>query len=117
MAHTRFSTGTCMRLRLLLGLAVVGLTFAGVLALSRGPLGPPLPNRMPDGSFRSGLVGSVRDLTGPVPGAIVRVKGTGAAAVSDADGRFSLKGPAKQHERVTAWKEGYLIAGDAIGQS
>jgi hypothetical protein len=54
------------------------------------------------------LVGLVRDAKGPLPGVRVRRKGDPAWVESDAGGRFSL--PHSQG-RVTAWKDGYLIAG------
>jgi hypothetical protein len=56
------------------------------------------------------LTGQVRDERGrPVAGAVVRVPGRSASAVSDAAGAFRL--PDTPAARVTAAKEGFLIAG------
>jgi hypothetical protein len=60
--------------------------------------------------------GLVRDDHGPVAGARVRFKGDTASALTDADGRFSLSHGANAPRlpnslRLTAWKDGYLIAG------
>jgi hypothetical protein len=50
----------------------------------------------------------------PVPGATVRVKATGFQTLTDADGRFELSGfPAAAKVQVTAWADGYYIAGTA----
>jgi len=53
--------------------------------------------------------GQVVDDRGPVTGAIVRIKGTSPFVESDSEGRFTLLN--SLGGRVTAWKEGYFIAG------
>ena len=57
--------------------------------------------------------GAVRDHSGPVAGAIVRIKGTAITSSTGADGHFRLSH--KRTGRVTAWKDGYLIAGAPLG--
>jgi hypothetical protein len=57
--------------------------------------------------------GQVRDARGPLAGALVRVKGYPDSTTSDADGRFQLP-PAPHRGRVTAWKDGYFIAGSPL---
>lgn len=63
------------------------------------------------------ISGVVSDLSGrPVPGAIVRVKGTDISTLTDSNGSFNLIDfiPALR-TRVTAWKDGYYTAGaDAL---
>src|SRR5262245_16217215 len=61
------------------------------------------------------LVGRVEEDSGPAAGARVRVKGTALVASSDATGRFRL--PCRPPARITAWKEGYLIAGVDAGRT
>jgi hypothetical protein len=56
------------------------------------------------------ITGEVRDDDGPIPGATVRVKGRPESIVTDAEGRFRLTVP-RGARRVTASKDGYLIAG------
>jgi hypothetical protein len=56
------------------------------------------------------LRGVVQDDSGPVAGATVRVKGSVVSTLSDAAGRFRLPATLGT-DRLTAWKEGYLIAG------
>src|SRR5262245_52063558 len=56
------------------------------------------------------IAGEVRDAAGPVANAVVRLKGTSHATRSDARGRFRLPRPGLA-ARVTAAKDGYLIAG------
>lgn len=58
------------------------------------------------------VMGQVCDEKGPCAGVRVRIKGTGHFTETDAEGRFRLAGDGR---RVTAWKEGYFIAGAAIG--
>ena len=53
------------------------------------------------------IIGEVRDTDGPVAGASVRVKGTPLSVRTDRQGRFVLP----RAGRLTAWKEGYFIAG------
>jgi hypothetical protein len=74
------------------------------------------------------IFGEVHDERGPVPGARVRFQGTSQAVLTDAEGRFRLPRPSPYRlpiaaggegrvrgpgnsARVTAWKEGYFIAG------
>jgi len=58
------------------------------------------------------LVGEVRDLHGPVPGALVRIKAHSTESVlTAAEGRFHLPRPSSMAARITASKQGYLIGG------
>ena len=57
------------------------------------------------------LSGQVHDAAGPVAGATVRFKGELAASTTDLQGRFHLARPRPMSRRLTASKEGYLIAG------
>jgi hypothetical protein len=60
---------------------------------------------------RPALSGRVEDDAGPAAGARVRLKGSPSSVLTAADGRFTLPSQFMPPERVTAWKEGYLIAG------
>ncbi len=55
------------------------------------------------------VAGVVRDASGPIAGATVRVQTTDRAVLTDTDGRFEIDadGPV----RLTAWATGYFIAG------
>jgi hypothetical protein len=55
----------------------------------------------------------VRDATGqPLPGATVRFKTSQTTTQTDIAGRFVLSGFPKSFQvRVTAWKDGYYLAG------
>jgi hypothetical protein len=60
--------------------------------------------------------GIVRDESGVVSGVRIRIKGTNSSTLTDDAGRFSLSEGAdvlrsQEARRVTAWKDGYLIAG------
>src|SRR4051794_36232880 len=90
-----------MRRSLGLLLALLAALAVGVFRLAPGPF----------------TEGSVTDAQGnPVADARVRIKGTGALAVTDTLGNFRL--PASPCTgRVTASKEGYLIAGRPGTQS
>jgi hypothetical protein len=57
------------------------------------------------------VVGRVEDDAGPVAGARVRFKGDAHCTLTDRDGRFRLPQRAGGPNRVTAWKDGYFIAG------
>ena len=57
------------------------------------------------------LRGTVSDDTGPVAGARVRIRGRPFLTWSDGAGRFTLPGPLRPGERVTAAAEGHVIAG------
>jgi hypothetical protein len=85
-------------LPLLLLLGLLGL------ALARAPQPP------------AGLSGQVRDPNGPIAAARVRVKGGTASVLTDPTGRFLLPGPFRPGERITAAKEGHLIAGAPADQ-
>lgn len=51
----------------------------------------------------------------PIAGASVRIRATQFAAATDAQGRFTLSGFAPALKaRVTAWAEGYYVAGRAV---
>jgi hypothetical protein len=63
------------------------------------------------------VTGVVRDGDKPVAKARVRFKGLADSVLTDADGRFLLPRPSGSNRgarRVTAWKEGFLIAGTAL---
>src|SRR5262245_25914384 len=85
------------------GLALVLLL--GLLGLLLWRAATPLP------AEPEGIAGEVRDAGGPVAGARVRLKGTERTAQTGADGRFLLPGPFSPSDRVTAWKDGFLISG------
>ena len=71
------------------------------------PSGPPAE---PGESTPAIIEGRVLEATGPIADARVRCKGTAVFATTDAQGLFRL--PLSQStERITAWKEGYLIGG------
>jgi hypothetical protein len=59
--------------------------------------------------------GYVRAQGVPVGGARLRLKGTHVTAATDAAGQFRL--PRARSGRVTAWKDGYFIAGASLGSS
>jgi hypothetical protein len=58
----------------------------------------------------SSLTGTVADADGFVAGARVRIQGSPGHALTDAAGRFTLAAR-PGHGRITAWLEGYFIAG------
>jgi hypothetical protein len=87
--------------RSLIGFLVCLAVAAAVFVLIRLP-------HAPSTTPHDDLLGMVRDAQGPVPGARVRFKGASDLVESDADGRFRLP---FSRGRVTAWKDGYLIAG------
>src|SRR5437016_4627768 len=60
------------------------------------------------------ITGEVHDQNGPVPGATVRFKGESAGVATDRAGRFRLTRGPHSAGRVTAWKDGYLIAGSPL---
>jgi hypothetical protein len=57
-----------------------------------------------------GLSGTVDDAGGPVAGARVRYQAESRFSVTDPQGRFRLAASTSRSPRVTAWKNGYLIA-------
>src|SRR5438045_3182370 len=96
-------------MRRLLGLVLLLAGFAALLAV--------LENRPSAHSSILGehvvLRGQVRDARGPLAGTRVRLQGTAVAAETDAEGHFRLpRRPSVR--RVTAWKEGYFIAGASV---
>lgn len=86
----------------LLGLAVGCVT---LVSPSRAPITLVEPEKRP-------ITGLVCERDRPVARARVRIKGRAESVVTDDAGKFSL--PRKPGDRVTAWLEGYLIAGTAI---
>lgn len=60
--------------------------------------------------------GLVQDVAGqPLPGAIVRLRASAYATAAGRDGRFELGGfPPALRVRVTAWVDGYYIAGRTV---
>jgi hypothetical protein len=87
------------------GLAL-GLLLALLAGLAlRGYVGTPA------GSW---LAGQVTDAHGPLAGATVRRKASPLRVFSDDRGRFRLAG-GRRADRVTAWKDGYLIGGASAG--
>ncbi len=76
------------------------LALLGLLGLV--PREAPLPPAIP---------GQVRGPDGPVAAARVHVKGRAGGVLTDAAGRFLLAGPFHPGDRITAAKDGYVIAG------
>jgi hypothetical protein len=97
-----------LRLALVLLLLLAGLTPLWLLP------GSSRRSALPSESIRRVLKGQVRDATGPVAGARVRVKGATAFTTTDVEGRFRLK-TTQPAERITAWKEGHVIGGTRPG--
>ena len=63
------------------------------------------------------LSGMVRDIDGPVSGAVVRVQATENHVISDKDGRFTFNDlDPEKAVSLSAWSEGYYIAGGEIHQ-
>jgi hypothetical protein len=62
------------------------------------------------------LSGEVRDDNGPVADARVRIHGQSLLTRTGAAGRFELPGPFRPGDRVTAAREGHLIAGAPVGR-
>jgi hypothetical protein len=89
---------------LLLSTAAAGVAFL----LSQLPRGWRNQRQNEETVLLPDLLGMVRNDHGSVAAARVRIKGTPTTAESDAGGRFRLPG---SRGRVTAWKDGYLIAG------
>lgn len=63
------------------------------------------------GGSANAVSGTVVDADGPVAGAIVRYQGLAVLTQTDAAGRFSLPRLVSPAGRITASKDGYLIAG------
>lgn len=89
----------------------------GALVLLLGPLllvvslPPAPPPSLPPVAVEAPLRGRVCTRRQPLAGATVRLKSTSNAVTTDSAGRFRLARGAAAAGRVTAWKEGYLIAG------
>ncbi|HEY1859708.1 MAG TPA: multiheme c-type cytochrome, partial [Gemmataceae bacterium] len=99
---------------LLLGLCLLSVAL-GAAALLVNALWR--AERVKESSLQLDRFGSIRDEFGPVGGARVRYKGAADAVESNADGRFRLGGHAPASGRVTAWKEGYMIAGKGASET
>jgi hypothetical protein len=68
--------------------------------------------------IRRTVTGMVTADSRPVPAARVRVQTTGHFTDTDADGRFRLpRSVCPKGARLTAWKEGYFIAGTSLDSS
>jgi hypothetical protein len=63
---------------------------------------------------RAGVSGLVRDGSGPVAGALVRCQGTNTHVMTDHSGRFRLPKQSDDAVRITAAKDGYVIAGAPV---
>jgi hypothetical protein len=59
------------------------------------------------------IAGEVRDDSGPVAGATVRIKGRPESVLTDEQGRFQLR-VTRGDGRITASKDGYVVAGSSI---
>jgi hypothetical protein len=94
-------------LLVLSGLGLAGIVFA--LLRLRAPV-PIIPSAPPD------LRGVVRDESGPVADARVRIQTSNRCTLTDEDGAFRLSGDRKGR-RVTAWKQGYFIGGSSLKPS
>jgi hypothetical protein len=68
-----------------------------------------LPDRPAPQAPPPGIMGRVVDEHGPVAGVLVRFKSELESWRTDGRGRFHL--PGREGTRVTAWKDGHLIAG------
>lgn len=104
-----------MALRSPASLALLLALLAATCAVSLGQRGTRTDERIiaPNGSFAlpAPVRGEASDDDGLVAHARVRFKGDPASAFTDAAGWFTLDRPAKGPDRITAWKDGYLIAG------
>jgi hypothetical protein len=63
------------------------------------------------GDANDAVLGTVQDDAGPVAEARVRFQGRAGAVFTDSTGAFRLPKPPGKPGRLTAWKEGYLVAG------
>jgi hypothetical protein len=61
-------------------------------------------------SAADGLQGQVRDASGPIQGATLRVQGKSVSVQSDHQGRFHMPWPDGKDNRLVGWKEGYRIS-------
>lgn len=61
-----------------------------------------------------GVTGEVRDGNGPVAGATVRFQGGVVSDTTDRQGHFRLPRGGHLSGRLTAWKDGYFIAGSPL---
>lgn len=94
----------------LMSLVVVALLFGMTFAVdhaSASQAAPPTPSPL---SASGTLLGFVRDASGPVAGAVVRVQATENKTTTATDGSFLLSGiSATGLISVTAWAPGYYI--------
>lgn len=88
--------------------SMIGLAFV-FLALIAGAWF--IFSRRPTTSRPTYLQGVVLDDSGPISGAAVRFQGDPHFVLSNLDGIFELPDRPKGIRQITAWKEGYLIAG------
>src|SRR5262249_18021551 len=77
--------------------------------------GAVLPAEKPSEKEAASVHGCVRNGNGPHRGTRVRFKGSAEFALTDEEGHFRLSQPTERARRVTAWKEGYFIAGADAG--
>src|ERR1700687_3013255 len=63
------------------------------------------------------LHGGVQDETGPVAGPRVRFQGDLLSTLSKVDGTINLPGIPENSRQVTAWKQGFFIAGSSSDAS
>jgi hypothetical protein len=93
-------------------LAAAAVVAAAVgLGLRRSP--SPSKRVTTPAASQSHVSGTVRDNSGPLAGARVRVQAQPDSTFTDGEGRFTLSPPAREAAPLTvaAWKEGYLIGG------
>jgi hypothetical protein len=95
------------RLLLPIGLALLAL---GAWAIHEGMATSADGAIAGDGITRDGITGVVRDASGPVSGATVRVRATDNKTTTTTDGSFALGGLASSVPvSVTAWAHGYYV--------
>jgi len=87
------------------------VVIAGLLLLKALHAGWPDVEREPGGDLQPTVRGRVVDVTGPVAGARVGIKGRRQRVKTDAEGHFTLPVDAPPPLRIVASKEGYYIAG------
>lgn len=87
------------------------------LGVLLGLLAVLLAVRAPSSGAASGVTGLVHDNHGPVQGVRVRYQGQGDYALTNRTGLFTLPDRPTPGKHLTAWREGYLIAGTRLGSS
>jgi len=87
-------------------LAILGV--AGFGSISPHPIGST--------NTLGSVEGHVHDARGPIEGALVRWKGQARATRTDGRGRFHLPQFMHGPQRITAWRDGYLIAGADVNR-